>query len=119
MKNQLLDSKISSTLSRVSTKILLLLGFFSIILFVPRFSFAEVYVPLHEYLGYFDSNGIYTVVGNVKNENDFAIIPTITVSVIDDSKQFQKQFNMFHLLQTEIPFKIKFSEVQSNTPESS
>ena len=53
-------------------------------------AFAEVFVPLHEYLGYFDSNGIYTVVGNVKNENDFALIPTITVSVIDGSETISK-----------------------------
>ena len=42
------------------------------ILLVPSSAFADVFVPLHEYLGYFDANGIYTVVGNVKNENDFA-----------------------------------------------
>lgn len=118
MKNQLLDSKISSTLSRVSQpQILLLLGFFSIILFSPSLSFAEVYVPLHEYLGYFDSTGIYTVVGNVKNENDFAIIPTITVSVIENSETISKTIQHVPLAAgTEIPFKIKFPEVQSNTP---
>ena len=118
MKNQLLDSKTSSTLSRVSQpQILLLLGLFSIILFVPGMAFAEVYVPLHEYLGYFDSTGIYTVVGNVKNENDFAIIPTITVSVIDDSETISKTIQHVPLAAgTEIPFKIKFPEVQSNTP---
>ncbi|NND87408.1 MAG: peptidase, partial [Nitrosopumilus sp.] len=59
-------------------------------LLVPQVAFAEVFVPLHEYLGYFDSTGIYTVVGNVKNENSFAIIPTITVSVIDDSDIISK-----------------------------
>jgi len=55
-------------------------------LFVPQLAIADVYVPLHEYWGYFDSNGIYTVVGFVKNTNDFGVGPTITVSVIDDSK---------------------------------
>ena len=44
----------------------------------PNFVYADVFVPLEEYLGYFDSNGIYTVVGNVKNENTFAVIPTGT-----------------------------------------
>ena len=83
--------KTLSTLSRVfQPQTILLLGLFSVLLFVPSLAFAEVFVPLHEYLGYFDSNGIYTVVGNVKNENDFALIPTITVSVIDDSKTISK-----------------------------
>ena len=50
-------------------------------------------------------NGVYTVGGNVKNENEFAVIPTISVSVIDDSKTFTKTIqhvpippeNKFHL----------------------
>ena len=86
-------------------------------LFVPQLVFADVYVPLHEYLGYFDSNGIYTVVGNVKNTNDFGVIPTITVSVIDDSKTISKIINHVPLGPgNEIPFKIKFPELLSNTP---
>jgi len=86
-------------------------------LFVPQLAFADVYVPLHEYLGYFDSNGIYTVVGNVKNTNDFGIIPTITVSVIDDSKIISKIINHVPLgPEKEIPFKIKFPELSSDTP---
>jgi hypothetical protein len=86
-------------------------------LFVPQLAFADVYVPLHEYLGYFDSNGIYTVVGNVKNTNDFGVTPTITVSVIDDSKTVSKTINHVPLGPgKEIPFKIKFPELLSNTP---
>jgi len=86
-------------------------------LFVPQLAFADVYVPLHEYLGYFDSKGIYTVVGNVKNTNDFGIIPTITVSVIDDSKTISKIINHVPLgPEKEIPFKIKFPELSSDTP---
>ncbi|MGD8299416.1 MAG: hypothetical protein PVG43_04240 [Nitrosopumilaceae archaeon] len=46
-------------------------------------TFAQVFTPPHEYIAYFDSQGIYTVVGNVKNENQYAVIPTITVSVKD------------------------------------
>lgn len=80
-------------------------------------AFADVYVPLHEYLGYFDSNGIYTVVGNVKNDSDFAIIPTITVSVIEKSQTLSKTIEHVPLAAgTEIPFKIKFPKVESNTP---
>jgi len=86
-------------------------------LIVPQVAYANVYVPLHEYLGYFDSTGIYTVVGNVKNENHFAIIPTITVSVIDDSKTLSKTIKHVPLgAGKEIPFKIKFPELTSNTP---
>lgn len=118
MRNQLLDLKIFSTLFRSSeSKILFLFVLLFLILVVPQVAYANVYVPLHEYLGYFDSTGIYTVVGNVKNENHFAIIPTITVSVIDDSKTMSKTIKHVPLgAGKEIPFKIKFPELISNTP---
>lgn len=82
-----------------------------------EFSFADVYIPDNEYLGYFDSHGIYTVVGNVKNENNFGIIPTISVSIIDGTEIVTKKFKHVPLSpQNEIPFKIKFNELKSNTP---
>ena len=78
--------KISSTLFRVLASKLpvILLGLFAL-MFVPQVSFSEIFVPVDEYIGYFDSNGIYTVVGNVKNEHNYAIIPTITISVKENS----------------------------------
>ena len=87
------------------------------ILFSPSFAFADVFIPLHEYLGYFDSSGIYTVVGNIKNENDFAVLPIIEVSVIDDAKILSKKISHVPLgPNEEIPFKVKFHELESNTP---
>ena len=94
MRNQHPDSKILSTLSKisVSNNSLLILGFFLFfkILLIPQFSFAEVFIPTDEYVGYFDSNGIYTVVGNVKNDLHYDIIPIISISVKDDSEIFSK-----------------------------
>ena len=118
MRNQHPDSKISSTLSRIlKTKIPFLLGLTFLVLLVSQVAFADVYVPLHEYLGYFDSNGIYTVVGNVKNENSFAIIPTITVSVIDGAERISKTIEHVPIgPDKEIPFKIKFPELTSDIP---
>ena len=78
---------------------------------------SKVWIPEDEFLAYFDSNGIYTVVGNVKNENDFAIIPTISVAIKDDNKMHSKTIQHVPLpAGTEIPFKIKFPEVVSNLP---
>ena len=108
MRNQHPDLKIYSTLSKIIIPSLL----FGFLLFIPEFSFAEVIVPVDEYIGYFDSNGIYTVVGNVKNEFDYAVIPTISVSVNDDSKIFSKIIKHVPLgSNAEIPFKIKFPEI--------
>ncbi len=82
---------------------------------IPQISFSEVFVPEDEYAGYFDSNGIYTVIGNVKNEFDYAVIPTITVSVQEDSEIFSKTIIHVPLASgAEIPFKIKFFDVSSN-----
>ena len=84
---------------------------------MPQISFAEVSIPTDEYIGYFDSNGIYTVVGNVKNQLDYAIVPTLSVSVQDNSKVFSKTITHVPLASgAEIPFKIKFYEVSGSTP---
>lgn len=81
---------------------------------IPQISFAEVFVPTDEYIGYFDSNGIYTVVGNVKNDLDYAIIPTIIISVEDNSEIFSKTIKHVPLGSgAEIPFKVKFPKVSS------
>ena len=88
MKNPHLDSKILSTLSKSS--ILFSFGILFLISVIPQTSFAEVFIPTDEYIGYFDSNGIYTVVGNVKNELDYAVIPHITISVKDDFQIFSE-----------------------------
>ena len=109
--------KISSILFSFSKQRILIIGLLGLSLVFTQFSFAEVYVPLHEYLGYFDSNGIYTVVGNVKNNYDFTIIPTITVSVLDNSETIAKTIKHVPIgSEKEIPFKIKFPEVTSKTP---
>ena len=97
--------------------LVLALGLISII--IPP-AFAEVFIPSHEYLGYFDSEGIYTVVGNVKNENSFAVFPTITVSVMDGEKIFSKTIRHVPLApEKEIPFKIKFFEIKRQQPWTS
>ena len=118
MKNLHPDLKTSSIPFRIlkSKYFLLALGLFVCLSAMPQSSFGEVFIPSHEYVSYFDSNGIYTVVGNVKNDLDYAIIPTITVSVENNSKIFSKTIQHVPLASgTEIPFKIKFFE-QLNNP---
>ncbi len=75
----------------------------------------EVFIPTDEIIGYFDSNEIYTAVGNIKNENNYAIIPTISVSVQENNKIFSKTITHVPLGSgVEIPFKIKFPDVTDN-----
>ncbi len=78
---------------------------------------AEVYVPEHEYLGYFDGHGVYTVVGNVKNANAFAVIPTVTVHVADGSQTLSKAIRYVPAAAgSEAPFKVKFPGVGLESP---
>ena len=117
LKNLHLDLKTSFIHSKIikSNYLLLALGFFVCIIATPEISFGEVFIPSHEYVSYFDSNGIYTVVGNVKNNLEYAIIPTITVSVENNSQIFSKTIQHVPLAPgTEIPFKIKFFEKLDN-----
>lgn len=79
---------------------------------------ADVFIPDSEYAGYYDFEGVYTVVGNVKNQNDFALIPTITISVIDDETKITKTFKHVPIpSMTDIPFKLKFPEINSKNPD--
>ena len=80
-------------------------------------SYAEVLIPPEEYLGYFDSHGVYTIVGNVKNNHEYAIIPTITVSIDDNSEILSKTIKHVPLSPgSEVPFKIKIPEASSTNP---
>ncbi|MEK6832116.1 MAG: peptidase, partial [Thermoproteota archaeon] len=74
LKNQHIDSKILSIFSSLlqSRIIFLLIGFVFTSLLLSQFTFAEVFIPSQEYIGYFDYEGVYTVGGNVKNQNDYA-----------------------------------------------
>jgi hypothetical protein len=84
---------------------------------ISQFTFAEVLIPPQEYLGYFDYEGVYTVGGNVKNLNDYAVIPTIFVTVIDGENTFIKVISHVTIPpRTDIPFKTKFPEVTGDTP---
>ena len=114
LKNQHQDLKILSIPSKILTSKtqLLLLGFLFSLILIPQVSFSEVFVPSDEFVGYFDSNGIYTVIGNVKNKNNYAVIPTISVSIKNNSEIFSKTITHVPLSAgTEIPFKIKFPNV--------
>jgi len=77
----------------------------------------DVFIPSHEYVGFFDSTGIYTVVGNVKNNLDYSIIPTVTISITNDSQKIARTVQLTPLVPgNEIPFKIKFPEILDTLP---
>ncbi|MXY37536.1 MAG: hypothetical protein F4Y82_03440 [Cenarchaeum sp. SB0665_bin_23] len=75
---------------------------------------AEVYVPDDEYTSYVDANGIYTIVGNVKNQSPTGISTAVTVSVTDGYATYTGMIqHNFIPANSELPFKVKIPQVPS------
>lgn len=73
---------------------------------------AEVYVPDNEYLSYVDANGIYTVIGNVKNTEPVDISTTVTISVTDGDIIYTDAIRHDFLpANSELPFKVKMPQI--------
>jgi len=93
----------------VSTAIALLIT-------IPAFASGEVYIPDHEYVGFYDHDGIYTVIGGVKNNEMYPVIPTITVNVNDDNNVFSYDYKFSSIMPAQmLPLKIKLPEITSET----
>ena len=56
---------------------ILFVGLFTICLVFFQHANAEVWIPDNEFGGYFDSDGIYTVIGAVKNTENVAAIKSL------------------------------------------
>ncbi len=75
----------------------------------------EVWIPDDEFYGYFDSNGVYTVVGVVRNTEDSSILPTIEIKINDADRQVSTVQQLPIVFpHRDIPFKLKFSEITSH-----
>jgi hypothetical protein len=73
---------------------------------------AEVFVPKNEILTYFDSKNIYTVVGAVKNTEDFPVIPTVHLNFNENGeKTVYSQTLPIAFSDKDIPFKIKIPTI--------
>jgi len=101
----------------VPKQIVLLASLFLISFFV-QYAIAEVWIPENEFVGYFDSNGIYTVVGTIKNSEQSGVIPTVIINIQDDEKTITKSFEYPPIEPIkDLPFKVKFPEINSEFPE--
>jgi hypothetical protein len=94
-----------------SVFIFLILPSVFIFLILPSAT-AEVFIPEGEFHGYFDSNGIYTIIGAVRNSEKYPVLPTITIEIKENGKTIslsQKLPTVFP--NKDIPFKLKIPEV--------
>ena len=94
----------------------LLFGFALTVFFI-QYASADVWVPDHEYIGFFDSEGVYQVVGAVKNSEIYPVIPTISITIQDGQNIISKDFEYVSIMpEHEMPFKFAFPEIQSKNP---
>ncbi len=89
----------------------------ALLILIPAFASGEVYIPDHEYVGFYDQDGIFTVIGGVKNNEMYPVIPTITVSVNDDGNVFSQEYKFSPVMPAQmLPLKLKLPQITSENP---
>ena len=88
------------------------------VLITPTFVSAEVYIPDNEYVGFYDHDGVYTVIGGIKNTEIYPVTPTITVTVHDGNDIFSNDYVFSSVMpQQMLPMKIKLPQITSDNPK--
>ena len=89
----------------------------TLLMLIPAFASGEVYIPDHEYVGFYDHDGIFTVIGGVKNNEMYPITPTITVNVSDNGNVFTHKQEFSPIMPAQmLPLKLKLPEITSENP---
>ena len=89
----------------------------ALLILIPAFASGEVYIPDHEYVGFYDHDGIFTVIGGVKNNEMYPVIPTITVSVNDNGSVFSQEYKFSPVMPAQmLPLKLKLPQITSENP---
>ncbi len=89
----------------------------TLLILIPAFASGEVYIPDHEYVGFYDHDGIFTVIGGVKNNEMYPVIPTITVSVNDGGSVFSQEYKFSPVMPAQmLPLKLKLPQITSENP---
>jgi len=89
----------------------------ALLILIPAFASGEVYIPDHEYVGFYDQDGIFTVIGGVKNNEMYPVIPTITVSVNDGGNIFSQEYKFSPVMPAQmLPLKLKLPQITSENP---
>ena len=89
----------------------------TLLILTPAFASGEVYIPDHEYVGFYDHDGVYTVIGGVKNTEMYPVIPTVSVSVNDDGYMFYDEYRFSPIMPAQmLPMKMKLPQITSENP---
>jgi len=89
----------------------------TLLIIIPITASGEVYIPDHEYVGFYDQDGIFTVIAGVKNNEMYPVIPTITVNVNDNGNVFIHKQKFSPIMPAQmLPLKLKLPEITSENP---
>ncbi|HIO85401.1 MAG TPA: hypothetical protein EYG64_03210, partial [Candidatus Nitrosopelagicus sp.] len=89
----------------------------TLLILIPAFASGDVYIPDHEYVGFYDHDGVYTVIGGIKNTEMYPVIPTVSVSVNDGDYIFYDEYRFSPIMPAQmLPMKIKLSQITSENP---
>ena len=89
----------------------------ALLIIIPITASGEVYIPDHEYVGFYDQDGIFTVIAGVKNNEMYPVIPTITVNVNDNGNVFIHKQKFSPIMPAQmLPLKLKLPEITSENP---
>jgi len=98
-------------------KLILTSTIITLLIIIPVTVSGEVYIPDNEYVGFYDQDGIFTVIGGVKNNEMYPVIPTITVNVNDDGNIFSHKYKFSPIMPSQmLPLKLKLPEITSENP---
>ena len=98
-------------------KLILTSAAIALLIIIPVTVTGEVYIPDHEYVGFYDQDGIFTVIAGVKNNEMYPVIPTITVNVNDDGNIFSHKYKFSPIMPSQmLPLKLKLPEITSENP---
>ena len=79
--------------------------------------YGEVYIPKHEFIGFFDENETYTIFAGVKNKEYFPIIPTVTISIQDGDELIVREYRLAAIMpENMLPMKVQIPEVSTKNP---
>jgi len=98
-------------------KLILTSAAIALLIIIPVTVSGEVYIPDHEYVGFYDQDGIFTVIGGVKNNEMYPVIPTITINVNDDGNILSHKYKFSPIMPSQmLPLKLKLPEITSENP---
>ena len=79
--------------------------------------YSEVYIPENEYIGFYDHDGVYTVIAGIKNSESFAVVPTLTIEIDDNGSTFSEKYQFSTIMPQEmLPMKAKLPQITSDSP---